>query len=235
MTVEEIKNLSQEDISKLNKEELLSLTREARKKMTDRINKLNKSLSRYDIPLPTVLKDWGNLALEKEKRMTKYGILKNRKNVNYTTLKLAPKETDKINTLRYKFKFIQDFLKSKTSLYSGWKKTLEDFYRRIGGTTKLQGEEYKKLWEIYNEARKNHTLTNYDSSQAQRIIYELYVDKKLNFDEIMSRLSVGNEQIEIDMWLEDEGYDENWSLEDKVRRDKMKEHMYKNYDGGSNF
>lgn len=201
-----ITNISMEDISSMNKKELYELVKQSSEKYKERLYNLKKKLKEYGLPTPSILKEWGNLAVSTQKKLTKYNIVnKNTKHIDYSRLKVSPKENDSVNALRYKFKFIQDFLKSKTSLPSGWKKTMDNFYERLGGTKKLGKINYKRLWDIYQKVKQQKTMTNFDSTQIQKIIYELSVDKKLSMSKIEEMLT-SNSKIDLDMELEELGY-----------------------------
>lgn len=234
MKIEDIKNLSIEQISKMKKEELFDLVKESNSLMKGRLTRLSNFAKSQNISKPIVLREWGLLDSNTESKMKKYNIIdndyrrkykltkengkiidkkkmynRNKTDISYLTLHLEPNKEDTVNSLRYKFKKIQNFLNDKTSTVSGWKKTMENFYERLLGKKEVKGREYlgkvnyNQFWKIYNKVQQLETFRDLDSNQVQKLIYSLRIDKHMSMLEIEDFL-VSNSRIEIDEYLEEE-------------------------------
>ena len=234
MKIEDIKKLTHEETSKMSRKELFELVKESNSLMKSRLTRLTNFAKSQNIGKPIVLREWGLLDSDTESKMRKYGIIddeyrrkykitkedgkitgkkkmynRNKISISYQTLHLEPKEDDKVDALRYKFKKIQNFLNDKTSTVSGWKNTMENFYERLLGVKNAKGREhlgkvnYNQFWKIYNKVQELQTYSDLDSNQVQKLIYSLRIDKHMSMREIEDFL-VSNSRIEIDEYLEEE-------------------------------
>jgi len=178
ITKADILALDLNDISKLKKSELKAYIQSG----TDIITKRNKRIAEKT-------GDRGVLVRFNEE---KYSI----ENIKYN-------KEDSINLLRHKLKNIKDNLKSVGTTVSGQEKILKDFSKRIAEQRIMQGDKkslseltkdirksltednIREFWGIYNNLAPQTINRNYSSSQLQKDIYELYIDKDL------SRINVG--------------------------------------------
>lgn len=213
-TVDYIKNLSGEEISKLKREEVYNLVKDGYEIMTERLDELDKFRKGLNIPKPIVMKQWGNIGTTISDRIKKYGLLTDKEiekgEISYSTLHLDAKSDDTREALLYKLRHIQGFLKTKSSTPEGWQDVLNNFYKRVTGKDidKLEGREYlgkinyRKFWEIYNNVQDLNVLSNLESSQVQKVIYNLRVEENMSMKKIEDML-LYSEPINARMELEE--------------------------------
>ena len=108
--------------------------------------------------------------------------------ISYMDEKLSPNKELSIQKLRNLYLKQRNFLTAKSSTIKGFTEILDDFYKRISKGMKevnkivgyeenevrvLNKEDYKKLWQLYNEVKDRYTGSGFDSNQIQSMVYEI--------------------------------------------------------------
>ena len=175
MTIKDYINLPSETINSMTKEELLKLTRQFALPTTAKQRRLFNSDEFKDLPVVSSVLDYQNTSFFVNKNMS-------------------------LNELRHIARLQKNFLQLKTSSLSGIKDVLDDFYDRIIKTgiekgvvierVKLNKEQYKKLWEVYNRIESEYQSVGYDSNQIQTEIYKVISSERayMSVDDIIESL-----------------------------------------------
>lgn len=172
-SLKNIKTLTYDDLRKMKKDELLDITKEAIRLANNRQKRLENYLKvNRKVPKPAVMRDFVGA---NTKNYSKYALEENFETYNKYDFKIDSKKLntkDELFYLRYKFKRAQDFLRSKTSTISGWKKSIDKFektlknklgftddekWNRELGFDKLKGSKikYNRLFKVYQELSKS--------------------------------------------------------------------------------
>lgn len=194
ITKADILALDLNDISKLKKSELKAYIQSG----TDIITKRNKRIEAY--------------LSNKGYKQTLARFNEEKYDITY----LIYNKVDGINTLRHKLKTIKDNLLAKGTTVEGQEKILKNFSKRIAElklkNEKLSTEEKDRLikentkkiresltdenindfWGIYNDVKQKAINAHYSSTQLQKDIYDLYIEKnmnKVNVEDLLSGLS----------------------------------------------
>lgn len=182
-----------EELNKFNKEELKNIVKELARVAKSRATYALHRFQEENLPTPSVYH--------------KYEVYK----IN----------DENIGSLRHDYVELSRFLLSKTSTYTGWKQTLNQFVKRVEKKSGIEitDDYYNKFWDIYKELIRDTNIGKLMINQGQSDEIQRSIAEEMEQNDIRS---VDDLVKVMEETLQQEYIDENKNEVRKIKNGKSK-------------